>query len=102
MNNTGKKFGGRSKGTPNKSTQLSQPIKENLQNLLNGIIVTFDVDKLTYENKIKLLQIGLQYATPKLREESNSGFQWTERPIFKEIDLDVREDEYQPQIDMSE
>ena len=32
-------------------------------------------------------------------------FGWTERPIFKEIDLDVpieKDDNYQPQIDMSE
>ena len=28
-------------------------------------------------------------------------FGWTERPIFKEIDLDC-DDDYQPQIDMSE
>ena len=38
MNNTGKKFGGRTKGTPNKRTQLNEDIKANLEDLLGGII----------------------------------------------------------------
>ena len=47
--------------------------------------------------------LGLQYVLPKLREDNITKEEpFVERPIFKEIDLDVPDDNYQPQIDMSE
>ena len=106
MNNTGKKFGGRTKGTPNKRTQLNEDIKANLEDLLGGIIDGINVNSITTEQKIQLLRLGLQYVIPRLKENMNDHpFGWTERPIFKEIDLDIpieEDDNYQPQIDMSE
>ena len=39
MNNTGKKFGGRKKGTPNK---LTAEVKEKIKHLLDGAIDSID------------------------------------------------------------
>ena len=39
MNTTGKKFGGRKKGTPNK---LTAEVKEKIKNLLDGAIDSID------------------------------------------------------------
>ena len=42
--------------------------------------------------------LGLQYVLPKLREDNITKEEpFVERPIFKEIDLDVPDDNYQPQ-----
>ena len=63
MNNTGKKYGGRTKGTPNKVTS---EVKNKLVELINGTIEELSSTSLTVANKIKLLDIALNYCIPKL------------------------------------
>ena len=63
MNNTGKKYGGRTKGTPNKVTS---EVKNKLVELINGTIEELSSTSLTVANKIKLLEIALNYCIPKL------------------------------------
>ncbi|CAI8298232.1 MAG: Uncharacterised protein [Bacteroidota bacterium] len=62
-NNTGKKYGGRRKGTPNKVTT---EVKSKLVELIDGTIEELSSTSLTVANKIKLLDIALNYCIPKL------------------------------------
>ena len=65
MNTTGKKYGGRTKGTPNK---LSNEIKERLATILNEAMDSIDVKTLTVSERLKLIQIGIQYVIPRLKQ----------------------------------
>ena len=62
MNTTGKKHGGRTKGTPNK---LSGKIKEKLSDLINEAIDSFDIGDMTTAERLKLIQLGLPYIVSK-------------------------------------
>ena len=55
---------GRLKGVPNK---LTIEVKERLQGIMDNVVSTLDIDNLDTNQKIKLLQIGLQYLLPKLQ-----------------------------------
>ena len=44
MNTTGKKFGGRQKGTPNK---LNKEIKDKLSNIINEAIDSIDLENMS-------------------------------------------------------
>ena len=68
MNNTGKKYGGRTKGTPNKVTSV---VKNKLVELIDGTIEELSSTNLTVVNKIKLLEIALNYCVPKLSHTYN-------------------------------
>ena len=57
-----KKTGGRKKGTPNK---ISSQVKEKLSQIINETIDSLDISVMTENQKIKLIQIGLQYVIPK-------------------------------------
>ncbi len=63
-NNTGKKYGGRTKGIPNKVTS---EVKNKLVDLIDGTISELSTANLTVANKIKLLEIALNYCLPKLK-----------------------------------
>ena len=65
MNTTGKKYGGRTKGTPNK---LSNEIKERLATILNEAMDSIDVKTLTVSERLKLIQISVQYVIPRLKQ----------------------------------
>ena len=62
------KTGGRQKGTPNK---ISSQIKEKLTQVIDETIDSLDVSIMRPSEKIKLIQIGLQYiiSKPQLIEE---------------------------------
>ena len=64
MNNTGKKFGGRKKGVPNK---ITSEIRDKIQVLISGTIDSIDISTFTKMEKIKLLQVLCQYIIPKLQ-----------------------------------
>lgn len=68
MNNTGKKFGGRVKGVPNKVTS---EVKNKLVELIDGTISELSTANLTVANKLKLLEIALSYCVPKLAHTYN-------------------------------
>ena len=64
MNNTGKKFGGRQKGTPNK---ITSEIRDKISILIRGTIDSIDISTLTHFEKVKLLNALVQYVVPKLQ-----------------------------------
>jgi len=64
MNNTGKKFGGRTKGTPNK---LTTEMRDKIKLLVSGTMDSIDIATFTKMEKIKLLQVLCQYIIPKLQ-----------------------------------
>ena len=74
-----KKTGGRKKGTPNKVTSQ---VKEKLSLVINKTIESIDISDMSSSDKIKLIQIGLQYLLPKLQHtiESNN----EDLPLFLE------------------
>ena len=67
MNTTGNKFGGRTKGTPNK---LTSKIKEKLSCIISEAIDSLDLGSMTKAERLKLIQLGLPYIVtkPKIEE----------------------------------
>ena len=65
MNNTGKKYGGRKKGTPNK---LTAEVKEKIKHLLDGAIDSIDLSECTIAERIRLIEIGLRYTLPTMKK----------------------------------
>lgn len=68
-NNTGKKYGGRKKGTPNK---LTKELRVALKNILHNEIELLPnhFNKLEPKDRLELLIKLLPYAVPKVRPES--------------------------------
>ena len=67
----------RPKGSPNK---LTSEIKERLSQVIMDAMSSIDIDSMTQNEKLKLIQIGLTYVVPKLkhteeREEEPRQFQ---------------------------
>ena len=60
----------RPKGSPNK---LTSEIKERLSQVIVDAMSSIDIDSMTQNEKLKLIQIGLTYVVPKLKhtEEIN-------------------------------
>ena len=63
MNNTGKKYGGRTKGVPNKVTS---EVKGKLQVLIDKTVNELTTANLSVSHKLKLLELALNYTLPKL------------------------------------
>ena len=55
---------GRIAGVPNKVTT---EVKEKLENLRHGLVDSIDIDILNTNQKIKMLQISLQYVIPRMQ-----------------------------------
>ena len=68
MNTTGKKYGGRKKGTPNK---LTAEVKKKIQSLLDGAIDSIDLNECTTAERIRLIEIGLRYTLPTMKQVEN-------------------------------
>ena len=66
MNTTGKKFGGRTKGTPNK---LNSKIKDKLSSIISEAIDSFDIENMTKAERLKLIQLGMPYIITKPQQE---------------------------------
>ena len=66
MNTTGKKFGGRTKGTPNK---LNSKIKDKLSSIISEAIDSFDLEDMTKAERLKLIQLGMPYIITKPQQE---------------------------------
>ena len=66
MNTTGIKYGGRTKGTPNK---LTSEIKDKLSTIINEAIDSIDLDDMSKAEKLKLIQLGLPYVMTKPQQE---------------------------------
>ena len=58
----------RPKGSPNKITSI---VKDKLQLLMDDLIASIDVNKLDANQRIKMLQIALQYTLPRMKQATN-------------------------------
>ena len=54
----------RPKGSPNK---ITAEIKERLSQVIMNAMSTLDIDSMTQNEKLKLIQIGLTYVIPRLK-----------------------------------
>ncbi len=68
MNTTGKKFGGRKKGVPNK---LTAEVKEKIKHLLDGAIDSIELNECTIAERIRLIEIGFRYTLPAMKQVEN-------------------------------
>ena len=59
---------GRKAGVPNK---ITAEIKERLATILNEAMDSIDVKTLTVSERLKLIQIGVQYVIPRLKQVDN-------------------------------
>ena len=55
----------RPKGSPNK---LTAEIKERLSQVIMDAMSTIDIDSMTQNERLKLIQIGLTYVIPRLKQ----------------------------------
>ena len=55
----------RKKGIPNK---ITAKVKERLATIIDEAMDSIDVEKLTIAERLKLIQIGLQYVIPRLKQ----------------------------------
>ena len=55
---------GRTAGTPNK---ITTEIRSKLENLIDGLINSIQIEELNNTQKLKMLQIALQYTLPRLQ-----------------------------------
>ena len=69
----------RPKGSPNKVTA---EVKEQLQNLIDEVVNRIDVDSMTIDQKLKLLQLSLHYLLPKLRSTETTEKKYEDLPLF--------------------
>ena len=72
----------RPKGSPIKVTA---EVKEQLQNLIDEVVNRIDVNSMTTDQKLKLLQLSLHYVLPKLRSTETTEKKYEDEPIFIEV-----------------
>ena len=80
---------GRIAGVPNK---LTSQMKQKLQELIDGIITDIKVEDLNTNQKLKLLQISLQYVLPRLKHIGNENAS-EDKPLFIETEIIKRNEE---------
>ena len=61
------KYGGRQKGTPNR---ISASIREHLKDILEECIDTIELEELSTLERLKLIQMCLQYTVTKPKSEN--------------------------------
>tara|TARA_B100001741_G_C15955096_1_gene326418 strand:+ start:279 stop:497 length:219 start_codon:yes stop_codon:yes gene_type:complete len=69
---------GRIAGQPNKVTA---EVRSNLENLIDGLINSIQIEDLNDTQKIKMLQIALQYTLPRLQAQIISN-ETQDLPLF--------------------
>ena len=62
------KYMPRPKGSPNK---ITSEVKEKLQLLIEDLIASLNVNELDANQRIKMLQIALQYTLPRMKQATN-------------------------------
>ena len=78
----------RPKGSPNK---ITAEIKERLATILNEAVDSIDVKTLTVSERLKLIQISVQYVIPRLKQVENVD---EEMPTNFQIEIIDRLDKY--------
>ena len=71
----------RPKGSQNK---LTTEVKKQLQSLIDEVMNSIDVDSMTTDQKLKLLQLSLHYVLPKLRSTETTEKKYEDESIFIE------------------
>ena len=79
---------GRPKGSPNK---LTKEIKERLSYIVKDALDSIDVKQMTKAERLKLIQIGVQYIVPRLRQVEEVT---DEMPTNFQIEIIDRLDKY--------
>ena len=69
----------RPKGSPNKATA---EVRSKLQDLIDDLIDSLDLNELDANQIIKMLQIALQYTLPKLRSTETTEKPYEDLPLF--------------------
>ena len=69
----------RPKGSKNK---ITAEVKEQLQNLIDEVVNRIDVDAMTTDQKLKLLQLSLHYVLPKLHSTETTEKKYEDLPLF--------------------
>mgnify|MGYP000008560219 FL=1 len=69
----------RPKGSPNKVTT---EVRNKLQYLLDDLIDSLDLNELDANQRIKMLQIVLQFTLPKLRSAETTEKPYKDLPLF--------------------
>ena len=69
----------RLKGSTNK---ITTEVKEQLQNLIDEVINSIDVNSMDTNQKLKLLQLSLHYVIPKLRSTETTEKPYLDLPLF--------------------
>tara|TARA_B110000444_G_scaffold77335_1_gene73088 strand:+ start:141 stop:536 length:396 start_codon:yes stop_codon:yes gene_type:complete len=72
------------------SNILTTEVKDKSQTILDEVVSQFDHNSMTTDQKIKMLQMGLQYLLLKLKYESNE-IDVLDTPLF--IDIISRDEE---------
>ena len=73
---------GRIAGQPNK---LTTEVKNKLQTVMDDVVSQLDISEMTTDQKLKMLQIGLQYLLPKLKHVSGEMEGAWEQPVFLDV-----------------
>jgi len=69
----------RPKGSPNK---ITTEVKEQLQNLIDEVVNSIDVNSMDTKQKLKLLLLSLHYVLPKLRSTETTEKPHEDLPLF--------------------
>ena len=59
---------GRIAGVPNK---ITSEVKDKLQLLIDDLIASLNVNELDTNQRVKMLQIALQYTLPRIKQATN-------------------------------
>lgn len=70
---------GRIAGVPNK---ITSEVKENLQGLLGQVVDSLDVNSMSTSEKLKYLQISIQYVIPRLKATYSENSNQEDLPLF--------------------
>jgi len=81
MNRT--KYGGRQKGTPNR---ISSSIRERLKYILEECVDTIELEQLSSSERLKLIQICLQYTVTKPKPENEP----VDKKLFEIVIVDSK------------
>ena len=80
----------RPKGSQNK---ITAEVKEQLQSLIDEVVNSIDVNSMTTDQKLKLLQLSLHYVLPKLRSTEMSEKKQEDLPLFIDVEVIKRDEE---------
>jgi len=57
-------------------------VKDQLQNLIDEVVNSIDVNSMDTNQKLKLLQLSLHYVVPKLRSKETTEKPYEDLPLF--------------------